>query len=148
MTTMTCTKCGHIGEHLADAPGFCAKCKTLVAVMDSSWSGMATPQAGAPSTLPRGMCLVIAVACTVLQWSVLLWLALDALPEAALIDPGTAMARFNQYAFTLVLGGAMSTAICWFFAFRRRPFTGAMLGAVAGAVVVIAAWVIASRFFG
>ena len=109
---------------------------------------MVTPQAGAAGTLSRGTCLLIAAVCTALQWSLLLWLAWVALPEAALTNPGTSMARFNQYGFTLVLGGVMSTAICWFLSFRRRPFTGAVLGVLAGALVVIAAWVIASRLFG
>ncbi len=116
--------------------------------MDSSWGGMAPPEAVAASTLSRGMCLSIAAACTGLQWSLLLWLAWDALPEAALINPGTPMARFNQYAFTLVPGGVASTACCWFFALRRRPFTGALLGAVAGTVLAITAGVSAGRFFG
>lgn len=35
MTTMTCTKCGHSGEAMAGAPGFCARCGVAVAVMAS-----------------------------------------------------------------------------------------------------------------
>ena len=41
MTQTTCPKCGYFGESMADAPGFCARCGTLVAVMD-------TPRDAAP----------------------------------------------------------------------------------------------------
>ncbi len=155
MTIMTCKKCGHVGEHLVDSPGFCARCKTFVAVMGNG-ADASTPAPGrgakaatepSASKLSRRMSLWIAAACTVLQWALLLCVAFVGTLVSAFIHFREPVSGFNKFTLGLVLGGLVATAIGWVFAFRRHPVAGATIGAAAGVVTAVLAWLVILRFF-
>lgn len=164
MTKTTCPKCGHFGESMADAPGFCAQCGTLVAVMDTTRdAGHASRNAADPgpdavhaesrekaeskAPMSRRMALWTAAACTLLQWALLVCFGFLGTVVSAFIHYNKPVTGYNKFTIGLVIGGVVATVICWIFAYRRHPFVGATIGAAAGMLVSVFCWWLAVTYY-
>ncbi len=157
MTKTTCPKCGYFGETMADAPGFCAQCGTLVAVMDTprdaaqaerdAADAPSRHKAGSKPSMSLRMALWTAAAWTVVQWTLLVSFGFLGTVVSAFFSYDKAVDGVNKFTIGLAIGGVLATVVCWLFAFRRRPFVGATIGMAAGIVVSVFCWWLASKYF-